>query len=136
MSLETAIQQLRDAVTREIAAHEARVAATAVEIPRAQAAAARIKEALPGAADLKSGSSGYVLRVGRPHALTAELHVAATHSGHISVVFRGGRFGKALPDEQWELLDPTTTDPASGEPWDRLLIKFCHRVDELSAGRP
>jgi hypothetical protein len=132
MSLETAIQQLKDAVTGEIKAREARVAAVAAEIARAKAAAAKIVEALPEMADLKAGATGYVLRVGRPHAITAELHVAETHSGHIGVAFRGSRLGKALPDEQWELLDPTAAAPDQGEPWDRILIKFCQRVDAIA----
>lgn len=132
MSLETAIQQLKDAVTRETSARDARVAGVGAEVARAKVAATKIIEALPEVSDLKAGATGYVLRVGRPHAVTAELHVAETHSGHISVAFRGSRFGKALPDEHWELLDPTAAAPDQGEPWNRILIKFCERVDALS----
>jgi hypothetical protein len=133
MSLETAIQQLTDAVTREIASLEARVAAAPTVIPRAQEVAAAVAKAMPaGGGDLKAGTTGYVLRVGRTHALVSELHVAVTHSGHISIAFRASRFGKPQPDEHWELLDPTTAEVESGEAWTRVLQKFCDRTVALS----
>jgi hypothetical protein len=133
MSLDTAIQQLTAAVTREIAGLEARVAAAPKAIPQAQEAAATVAKSMPaGAGDMKAASTGYVLRIGRTHALVTELHVAVTHSGHISVAFRASRFGKPQPDEHWELVDPTTAEVESGDVWTRVLTKFCERSAALS----
>jgi hypothetical protein len=134
MSLETAIQQLKDAVTGETQGLDARVAAAPAEIQRGQEAAANLAKAMPtGAADHKTSTSGFMLRVGRTHSIVGELHVAITHSGHISVAFRANRYGKPLPDEHWELTDPTAADPAAGEPWTRILTRFCERTSTLGA---
>lgn len=134
MSVENAIQQLKDAVAKEISGLEARAAAGPLEIPRGQDAAAALVRAMPtSAADLKTSSSGFMLRVGRVHSVVTELHVALTHSGHISVAYRATRYGKAQPDEHWELFDPTKADAAAGEPWARLLSKFCERTVALAS---
>jgi hypothetical protein len=134
MSLELAIQQLKEAVTRELAGLEARVAAAPAEVQRGQGAAAGLANEMPaGAADLKISSTGFMLRVGKIHSVIGELHVAVTHSGHLSVAFRGNRYGKPLPDEHWELVDPTTADAATGQPWARILSKFCERTAGLNA---